>query len=52
MPTKVNIHINVNDMTIAEFETLRTKIQNFLDTEPDAKLLTYSFVEEYEEPAP
>lgn len=44
--TKVNIHIFLADQTLEETVALRARIQQFLDNEPDAKLLTFSYVEE------
>jgi hypothetical protein len=46
--TKVLIHIFVEDKTFTEAEALRAKIEAFLTTEPDAKLLTFSYTEEGE----
>ena len=46
--TKVNVHIYVEDLTLEELGALRAKVQNFLDSEVRAKLLTFSYIEEGE----
>lgn len=43
---KVVVHVFISDYTISELETLRTKVQAFMDSEPNAKLLTFSYTEE------
>lgn len=44
--TQVNIHINIQDMTLEETVLLRARIQQFLDNEPNAKLVSFQFVEQ------
>lgn len=46
MHTKVNIHLFIQDLTLEELEALRQKVQSFLNAEPRAKLLTFSYTEE------
>ncbi len=43
---KVNIHLYVEDLTLEELVTLRQKIQQFLEAESRAKLLTFQATEE------
>jgi hypothetical protein len=43
---KANVHLHVADLTLQEVEALRAKIQNFLDAESRAKLLTFAVTEE------
>lgn len=46
MTTKIQIHIYVQNKTWQEAEAIRVKIEQFLANEPDAKLLTFQFIEE------
>ncbi len=43
---KANIHIHVEDLTLEDLVALRAKVQQFLDAETRAKLLTFQAVEE------
>ena len=45
---KANIHLFVNGLTLAELIDLRQKVQQFLDAEQRAKLLTFTATEEGE----
>ena len=44
--TQINIHINIQDKTLEETILLRERIQQFLDNEPAAKLLSFHFIEQ------
>ncbi len=46
MAIKVNIHLHVEGLTLEELVALRQKIQQFLDAEERAKLLTFQATEE------
>lgn len=48
MSIKANIHLYVEDLTLEELVALRQKVQQFLDAETRAKLLTFQATEEGE----
>lgn len=43
---KVNIHLFVDGLTLEELVALRAKVQQFLDNEARAKLLSFQATEE------
>ena len=45
---KVNIHLHVEDLTLEDLVALRQKIQQFLEAESRAKLLTFQATEQGE----
>jgi len=46
MTIKVNIHLHVDGLTLEELVALRLKVQQFLDAEERARLLTFQATEE------
>ena len=45
---KVNIHLHVENLTLEELVALRQKIEQFLEAESRAKLLTFQATEQGE----
>lgn len=46
MAIKVNIHLHVEGLTLEELVALRAKVQQFLDADLRARLLTFQATEE------
>lgn len=43
---KILIHLFIDNVDYQQVETIRTKIENFLVSEPDAALLRFEYTEE------
>jgi len=45
MAGRVQVHIRIDDYTLEELVALRAKIENFLASEADAKLIQFNYTE-------